>query len=222
MTSLRMRRFRRPFATAALFCLVFSSPIVAQEPPPPIGPFVIDVRGAFPMFPDAAELAQSRGLPATSLPGNGLGIDAGAHVYLFAWKAVTIGLGAQLLLARAKYTPPIVNNVPFGAAVTERFTSFSPQLSLNFGSGHGWSYLSGGLGGSVWSIIPEGSDPRAADEERLRTYNYGGGARWFAKPHLAFTFDVRFYAVDPGTPASGFIGSPRSSFLVFAAGVALK
>ena len=27
--------------------------------------------------------------------------------------------------------------------------------------------------------------------------NYGGGARWFNSPHLAFTFDIRFYAISP-------------------------
>ena len=39
----------------------------------------------------------------------------------------------------------------------------------------------------------------AADEEPLKTINYGGGARWFTKTHLAFSFDVRFYAINPGT-----------------------
>ena len=33
---------------------------------------------------------------------------------------------------------------------------------------------------------------------RLKTINYGGGARWFAKAHVAFSFDVRFYAINPG------------------------
>jgi hypothetical protein len=217
-----MRRLRRQLPLAVLSVFLITTPLAAQEPPPRIGPFVLDVRVAFPLFPDDAQLATSRGLPETSLPGRGLGLDAGAHVYLFTWKAVTVGVGAQLLVARAVHTPPLVNGVPFGAEVTERFTSFAPQLSLNFGTGNGWSYLSGGLGGSVWSIVPQGSDPRAADEERLRTVNYGGGARWFAKPHLAFTIDVRFYAVDPGTPSSGFIGSPRSTFLTFAAGISFK
>ena len=36
------------------------------------------------------------------------------------------------------------------------------------------------------------------DDEPLNTINYGGGARWFIKPHVAFSFDVRFYAINPG------------------------
>ncbi len=218
-----MHQLRRACAISTFMLFASTPATYGQEPPPRIGPWVLDVRGAFPMFPDSPELAQSRGLAETSLPGTGLGLDAGLHVYVFSWKAVTVGLGAELLLARARHTPPRdANGVPFGAEVNERFTAFSPQLSLNFGTGNGWSYLSGGLGPAVWSIVPEGSDSREQDEERLRTFNYGGGARWFAKRHLAFTFDARFYAVDPGTPSLGFVGSPRSSFLVFAAGVSLK
>jgi hypothetical protein len=106
--------------------------------------------------------------------------------------------------------------------VHERFTSISPQLSLNFGDGDGWSYLTGGLGRSTRSIVPSGADPLPADEEALRTFNYGGGARWFARPRLAFAVDVRFYATDPGTPQGALPGSPRSTFLVIGAGVSLR
>ncbi len=219
----RMHQLRRVSAISTFLLIAFSPAVYGQEPPPRIGPWVLDVRGAFPMFPDGEQLARSRGLTETSLPGTGLGLDAGLHVYVFAWKAVTVGLGAELLVARARHTPPRdANGVPFGVEVSERFTAFSPQLSLNFGTGNGWSYLSGGLGPAKWSIIPQGSEPAAADEERLRTLNYGGGARWFAKPHLAFTFDARFYAVDPGSPNGVLPGSPRVTFLVFAAGVSLR
>ena len=40
-----------------------------------------------------------------------------------------------------------------------------------------------------------------ADQQRVETINYGGGARWFIKPRLAFSIDVRFYAVSPTTTA---------------------
>ena len=43
------------------------------------------------------------------------------------------------------------------------------------------------------------------------------------KPHLAFSFDVRVYAISPGSPSPlGFPGSPRATLMVIGAGVSLK
>src|SRR5436309_3377470 len=78
------------------------------------------------------------------------------------------------------------------------------------------------IGPLTWSIVPEGRTPFPSDSERLRTINYGGGARWFAKKHLAFSFDVRFYAIDPGSPYFGLPGSPRATLLIIGAGVSVK
>src|SRR5205814_4079629 len=133
-------------------------------------------------------------------------VDLGVHLYLVRWRAITFGIGGELMTARAHSSSAGVG-LP---AVTERFTSIAPQLSFNFGGPRGWSYLSGGIGPSTWSIVPDGSQPLAIDDERLKTINYGGGGRWFAKAHLAFTFDVRFYAIHPGTPEFGFPASPRT------------
>ena len=103
------------------------------------------------------------------------------------------------------------------------FTSIAPQLSLNFGNGYGWSYLSGGIGQATWSLVPEGATAAAADEEKIKTINYGGGARWFKKKHIGFSFDIRFYAINPGTPTSAhLVGSPRTRLLVIGAGVSVK
>ena len=106
--------------------------------------------------------------------------------------------------------------------MTEKFLSASPQLSFNFGGPNGWSYISGGVGLSQWSIVPDGAEPQAPDLERLRTLNYGGGARWFMKKHLAFSFDVRVYSISAGTAALGVQGSPRSTLTVIGAGVSVK
>ena len=43
--------------------------------------------------------------------------------------------------------------------------------------------------------MPDGSDPLPVDEDPIGTINYGGGARWFAKKHMAFSLDVRFYEI---------------------------
>jgi len=216
----------RQFAGATLalvICVILCSRPRAQEPPPRIGPFVVDFHGTVPRFPNDLELAQSRGLDPAQLPGRGFGVDAGAHVYFLKWRAVTFGVGGQLTFGRAHWTPPVEPGPTTGLLpVRERFVSAAPQLSFNFGTGHGWSYLSGGIGRSVWSIHPDDAEPGDADLERLKTVNYGGGARWFAKPHLAFSFDIRFWAINPGTPQLGFPGSPRTTLLIIGAGVSVK
>lgn len=203
-----------------VLCLAATAPAAAQDDPPRIGRWVLDVRGALPGFPDDPALAQSRGLLPDELPGRLMGLDTGAHIYLFKWKAVTIGVGAQLTLMRAAADPPASSG---RRPVRSRLVSFTPQLSLNFGTGNGWSYLSGGVGSTRWSIGPDGQADTTADRERLRTFNYGGGARWFSNPHVAFTFDVRFHALDAGMIfPGGRPGSPRTTLLVMSAGVSLK
>jgi hypothetical protein len=81
--------------------LLGSGPAFAQDPPPPIGPFAVDIRGSFPGTPDDVALAASRGMDDSELPGRGPGLEIGAHVYPLRWKAMTIGLGAQIFLVRA-------------------------------------------------------------------------------------------------------------------------
>lgn len=209
------------FVVAGLFGVC--SAVEAQEPPPPIPLFVVDLHANVVNFPDAAQLAQSRALSPSELPGFGMGGDAGVHVYPFKWHAITFGVGGQFSLSRAHRTPTSAQGQPpTRRAVTERFTSLAPQLSFNFGSGNGWSYLSGGIAPAKWSFLAEGSVPLPSDEERLKTINYGGGARWFVKPHLAFSFDVRFYAINPSTPTGPLPSSPRTTLMIISAGVSLK
>jgi len=193
----------------------------AQDPPPPLPRVVFDLHGLVPVFPnDANQLAGSRGLTVTELPGAGLGIRAGAHVYVLKYKVITLGLGGEVMLGKSGGTPA---GVSAGlVAVDERLLTMAPQVSFNFGSGHGWSYLSGGMGRSRWSLHPSGAAGTAADIESLPTVNYGGGARWFAKAHLAFSLDVRIYEIQPGTPVSGRPGSPRTRLFTVGAGLSLK
>ena len=212
----------RAGVSLVLVLSVSAIPARAQEPPPPIPLFVVDVQGNVPRFPQDPILADSRGISLTELPGAGLGGQLGVHVYFFKFKAMTVGVGGQTIVARAKQTPPtdVQNQIK---AVTEKFRSLGGQISLNFGSGTGWSYLSGGIGRSNWSIVPEGRKLLPGDEEVVKTINYGGGARWFAKSHLAFSLDVRLYAINPGVASlPGHIGSPRTTFMVIGAGVSLK
>jgi hypothetical protein len=192
----------------------------AQEPPPRIPLFVVDVHGTAPQFPDDPTLAASRGMSLGELPGTGLGVQLGLHMYPLRWKAITFGVGGELAASRARQTP--ADGVAGVRPAKERFTSIAPQLSFNFGTGKGWSYISGGIGQSTWAVTPEGQDGFPADSEPLKTINYGGGARWFMKTHLAFSFDVRVYAINPGTPIFGLPGSPRTALLVIGAGASFK
>jgi len=215
-------------ATALLICVLafaFPPPATAQEPPPKLPLFVVDLHGTVPRFPDDPNLAASRAGPdgtplgLADLPGSGLGIQVGLHLYLVHWRALTVGIGGEFTSGRTSQTPAAGSTA---IATTERFRSLSPQLSFNFGNGYGWSYISGGLGQSVWFLEPTGQDPSPPDQEYLKTLNYGGGARWFPKSHVAFSFDVRFYAISPGTPYFGYPGSPRIRLLIIGAGISLK
>ena len=196
-------------------------PVRAQDPPPRIGPFVIDFHATVPRFPSEDQnLADSRKMSLTELPGRGLGVQVGAHLYVLRLKAITFGVGGEFVTSRASQTPAA--GVQSVRPAKERFTSLAPQLSFNFGTGHGWSYLSGGLGQSTWSLTPQGLEGYAPDSEKLKTINYGGGGRWFMKTHLAFSFDVRFYAINPGAASNQFPGTPRTTLLVIGAGASIK
>jgi hypothetical protein len=172
-------------------------------------------------FPDDPALAASRGLTTAEMPGLGFGLDAGVHAYPLRWHAVTFGIGGHVIIGRSTHTPRTGAH-PSDRPVAEHLLSASPQLSFNFGKGDGWSYLSGGIGRTIWSIVPDGAGEAPADRERLKTIDYGGGARWFVRPHLAVGFDVRFYAINPGTPAGGRAGSPRTTLLVIGGGIAVN
>jgi hypothetical protein len=216
---------------AALVVLCAAPEALAQEPPPRIPFLVFDLHVTIPRFPsDDTQLADSRQMQVAELPGAGLGLRAAAQIHLLKVKAVTFGIGAEVATGHASQTPPE------GSAATpplrpadERFSTFAPQLSFNFGNGNGWSYISGGIGYSRWELTPEGAVPpdvaagvEGANSEALKTINYGGGARWFAKKHLAFTVDARFYGIDAGQPVGATPGSPRTTLFVLGVGISVK
>jgi hypothetical protein len=214
-------------SSLALFLvLCFAAAARAQDPPPKIGPFVVDLHATVPKYPSAPALAASHDVVVAELPGRGLGIQVGGQVYFFRWRAVTFGIGGEYAASRGRKSPPDTDSSATDTTALreteEKFSAAGSALSFNFGTGHGWSYISGGIGQSTWSVIPVGRAAFPSDTARLKTINYGGGARWFAKPHLAFSFDVRFYAINPGPASLDFPGSPRTTMLVIGAGVSLK
>ena len=209
-----------------LFLVLSAATARAQDPPPKIGPFVVDLHATVPKYPSSPTLAASHDVVVAELPGRGLGVQVGGQVYFFRWRAVTFGIGGEYAASRGHRSPPKITGTQTDATALreseEKFSSAGSALSFNFGTGHGWSYISGGLGQSTWSVIPAGRAPLPSDLARLKTINYGGGARWFSKTHVAFSFDVRFYAINPGSPYLAFPGSPRTTLMVIGAGVSVK
>lgn len=188
----------------------------------PIGRYVIDVRGALLKIPSSAELASPYGLAAVDLPGLGLGFDVGAHVYPVRWRGVTFGVGLDLAIGRASAgVVEAEDGTTSGTDVTARFTAVSPQVSLNFGSAAGWSYLSGGLGFSTLGFETPTTSPTLIAPRR-KTLNFGGGGRWFFRDRMAFTFDLRFYAMNPIAAETDILHSPRLRMMVFSAGVSFR
>ena len=204
---------------AAAAMLAGAAPPAAAQDDEPVGGFVADLRGSFVRFGPQDGLARAHGFPPHATPPMGIGIDAGAHVYPFRWRFVTVGLGAAYHASFGDRGAPD-DVAPDGPALRTTFRAVSPQLSLNFGGRDGWSYLSGGLGASRLALFArDGEQPGA---RFTRTLNYGAGARWFVDRHVAFSFDLRFHAVSPRAPTAAGPGAPRMTLLVLSVGASFR
>ena len=209
-------------ATTCAIAWLLTSPVIATaQGVEPIGRFVVDVRGSIPLYGQDELLAANGGLFPFQLPSRGLGIDVGGHLYPLRWHGITFGVGISLFTSAGERAAAKNDPVVDGPTVRTTFAAVSPQLSFNFGSRDGWSYLSGGSGTSRFTMLT-GTQANES-RRRARTINYGGGARWFVKRHLAFTLDLRFYAINP-QPATeaGEAATPRMTLMVINAGVSFK
>jgi hypothetical protein len=142
---------------------------------------------------------------AIRVPQRAFGFGVGAHVYAFRIGAARLGFGVDLMRARGTARTDVsaaettstttASSGTFNASMT--VTTIAPQLSFNFGTHEGWSYLSGGYGTSTTHAevdIPASFDGAAGSRARhASAVNFGGGARWFLREHLAVGFDVRFH-----------------------------
>ena len=176
-----------------------STPAAGQAAPSPPGPYVIDVRGVSSGLPQAAAL-----LPALaadlSAPSRGTGFDVGGHVYLGRFRRARLGFGANFVSVRGKAVPQratsssATSSTPTALpAVRVTMRTIAPQVSMNFGTADGWSYLSGGAGITEVSARTLDLVDASGDSGQLMTINAGAGARWFVKRRLAVGFDARLH-----------------------------
>jgi hypothetical protein len=191
----------------------------------PISRFVVDARGSLARFKQDTAVSQGLGVDASTLPTRGLGITVGAHLYPLRSRWVTLGLGVEYARAADSKTTTITDKETGeeteGPTISTRFTSFAPQLSFNFGRDEGWSYLSAGIGRARITTENE-AQPLTDTADRTQVINYGGGARWFNSPRMAFTFDIRWYAISPREATTTVPAYPRAKFMVLSAGVAFR
>lgn len=208
---------RRALVLGLLVLAAGAAPTVAtaQLQDEPIGLYVVDFRGSFAPFSRNSELAGRFGFTPPETPGPGWGIDAGAHLYPLRWRGITFGIGAGYHSSFADQSrfelSPEADAEPVALpSVRKRFTSLSSQVSLNFGHREGWSYVTVGLGRSQLGL--RALDGEAAPLAGVHTLSYGGGARWFERPHLALSLDLRLYA----------LRSPRMTIAVISIGASFK
>jgi hypothetical protein len=221
---MRLKRVMMIAIVGGLAGLLQTGAALAQQEDP-IAPFVIDVRGAF-MSLDAAGSAGQIGIDKAQLPSNGLGLEVGAHIYPLRGRVVSLGVGASLLFTRSSKAPEVPEDEepdPTDPTVRTRIKGFSPQVSLNFGSRRGYSYVSAGIGSMTRAIdATEGVLlNEVTGDTRARTLNYGGGARWFAGSRLAFSFDLRFYRVAAQDKTTSSVSLPQQRFFVGSVGISI-
>ena len=203
-----------------LAALLSSTAAAAQGVPAPPGPYVVDVRGVSSGLPQGAVFLLP-GAADLSVPSRGNGFDVGGHIYAGRFRGARLGFGANLVSARGKAVPPrttsSIGDDPEGPpAVSVTLRTIAPQISLNFGTTDGWSYLSAGAG--ITEVRARTIDVVEASRNSgsLLTINAGGGARWFVKRRLGVGFDVRLYRL-------GKTDTMSSSMLFsIAAGISLR
>ena len=196
-----------------LAAIVLVPSMASAQDPGPLGPYVVDLHVAMAGLPKDPSFFPS--VPSgTFVPTRALGLDVGGHVYPLRIGPARLGIGASLARTAGRASPAQPSTSSTSSPpprqtspdVDSTMTTLAPQLSLNFGSSTGWSYISAGVGQtritSTASSYASGSSSSASTVEekvlelqRRQTINVGGGARWFLTTHVAFSFDVRIHMI---------------------------
>ena len=206
----------RPGAGLVAAILIAVAPAAGQTTLPP-GPWVLDVRAITSPVPKDPVFYPELGTGAL-IPTRGFGVDVGGHFYPFKLGPSRVGFGLNAVTVRSEATASVATAgtgtgtgtgqtggtgsstaVALGQRLSLNMRVLAPQVSFNFGTRSGWSYLSAGAG--TTRVVAETANVMAGRRETsgLRSLNFGGGARWFIKSHLAFAFDLRFHQISGGT-----------------------
>lgn len=185
---------------------------------------VVDIRPAFSRYGQPVDLASVRGLVFQELPGKGWGIDVASHWYVFRYRKVVVGFGASVAASTGTQNTGIpVPPSTRAHKVKIGYVGVAPQLSLNFAGSNGWSYVSGGIGPARLSVtVDDTPNPERPPSTPRSVLNYGGGARWFITDHVAFTFDIRVYAISPFIREGFGLLNPRMNLIFVSSGISLK
>jgi hypothetical protein len=207
-------------AAAIVLAIAVLTPAASSAQVSAPGPYVIDLRGAMSGAPGSASFYPP--VPtAIRVPQRAFGFGAGAHLYAFRIGAARLGFGVDLMRTRGTArtdasevdttsTTDVAPTGTFNAAMT--VMTIAPQLSFNFGTREGWSYLSAGYGTSTThaevNIPASFGEESGSRDRRTSALNFGGGARWFLREHLAVGFDVRFHRLLPknSVPSTQIVG----------------
>lgn len=212
-----------------LVAMLVSVPAGAQTPER-LPWFALDLHGAWVGLPTAEGWVPAV-TDTTPLPGRAWGLAGGATVYPFRTGVITWGVGVGMHTGKSTSDPLMstatatVPAVPKTTTVTTQVTSLLPQLSINFGHKLGWSYLSAGYGKSkvVSSSEAFGTTPAQAVPEAWNgAINFGGGARWFMKPHLGAGFDVRFTKLGSRAATDTLPAAKRTQMLTISVGISIQ
>lgn len=210
-------------------CLLVSVPAAAQNAER-LPWFVVDVHAATIGLPQAEGWVPALGA-TTEYPGRNFGLSGGATVYPFRLGLITFGLGASVSTAKASAKTEVISGsgatqtVVVTQIVRTGVTNVVPQISMNFGRRLGWSYISAGLGRTKVSsradaigTAPEFVVPSAWNQ----AINFGGGARWFMKPHIGASFDIRFVKLGSRSPTDVLPSAKRTQQWTISAGISIQ
>jgi hypothetical protein len=211
--------------------LLVAVPAAAQQPREKLPLVVADLHAA------TVGLPQSEGwVPVvsddTELPGRAWGFGGGATIYPLRLGIMTFGFGASILTGKGSGQSQTITSGSGDTATTRvtpavhtAVTHLIPQVSINFGHKYGWSYLSAGVGRSK---VTSSADATGTTPEQIvpaawnQAINFGGGARWFMKPHLGAGFDVRFVKLGSRAATDTLPSAKRTQMWSISAGISIQ
>ena len=216
--------------TAVVLMLLAATPAAAQNPER-LPWFVVDAHAATVGLPQAEGWVPDVAADS-EFPGRNWGMSVGATAYPFKAGIFTFGVGASLITGKSKGESLTITSGSGANAITRvtpvvhtSIASLVPQVSINFGRKFGWSYISAGLGRTRVTSFSEaaGSTPGIEVPEAWnQALNFGGGARWFMKPHLGAGFDVRFVKLSSRSATDTLPSGKRTQLWNISAGISIQ